>query len=130
MAVSADDRSEILDLMARYCWFVDEGDGDGWAGLWTSDGQFTGIPDPVSGHEQLKAFAPGFRQAFGGKFRHHISNVMIDEGKDGALDVKAYSVLTNWTDGGSLASFAKANYTLVKDGGKWKIKALHADMMG
>jgi len=131
MTIKSDDRSAIVDLLARYCWLVDEGDGDGWAGLWTKDGKFTGIPTPMEGTDQLKHMPPGFYGLADGKLRHVITNIVVDEGKNAdEAFAKGYSSVYDIRAGaGKLMGFAKANYTLVRQGGQWKIKALHADMM-
>ncbi|MCB2075671.1 MAG: nuclear transport factor 2 family protein [Novosphingobium sp.] len=50
MPVSTDDYASISDFLARYCWLVDESDGDGWAALWSEDGVFAGVsPSRSSG---------------------------------------------------------------------------------
>jgi SnoaL-like domain len=129
MPYSSQDRTEITDLLARYSWLVDEGEGDAWADLWTADGSFTGIPDPLHGREALRQMPPGFHQGFGGRLRHHITNILLRPGEnaDEAL-VKAYSTVSDWRDGGKLLAFAKVNFTLQRQASAWKIKALRAEM--
>ncbi len=128
MAIEERDRHSIEDLLARWCWLMDGGKGAEWAGLWTNDGTFTGIPDTATGHEQLSTLPAQFYEIGDGKFRHTMSNVTLESGpENGEVIASAYSTLTNWADGGALIGFAKARYTLVKDGREWKIKALHAE---
>jgi len=127
--ISTDERSAINDLLARYCWHMDEGEGDAWAALWTDDGRFTGIPTPVDGREALRQMPPGFRDMADGKMRHSITNIVIDPGEDAdTVSVKGYSMVSDWREGGKFIAFAKAHFTLVRQGGRWKIKSLHADM--
>ena len=131
MTIKSDDRSAIVDLIARYCWLVDEGDGDGWAALWTKDGKFIGVPTPLEGFDQLRQMPPGFYELGNGKLRHVITNIVVDPGKtaDDAL-VKGYSAVYDIRAGaGKLMGFAKAHYTLIRQEGQWKIKALNAEMM-
>ncbi len=131
MTVKTEDRSAIVELLARYCWLVDEGDGDGWANLWTKDGKFTGIPTPMEGHDQLKHMPPGFYGLADGKLRHVITNIVVDAGKNAdEATAKGYSSVYDVRAGaGKLMGFARVTYDVVKQGGQWKIKALHADMM-
>jgi 3-phenylpropionate/cinnamic acid dioxygenase small subunit len=129
MTVTIEDRVKIDDLLARYCWFVDDGDGDAWAGLWTEDGAFTGIPEPLKGRDQLRQMPGGMQAMFSGRLRHLIGNKLIRAGEHGGeIEVRAYSQVADWREGGKLLSFAKVRFTLVRDGAEFKIKALHADM--
>lgn len=130
MSLTVDDQTQIHGLIGRYCWLIDDGDGDGWANLWTADGSFTGIPEPLQGREALRQMPGGFFGIAQGKLRHHIANLLVTAGdREGHANVKAYSVVSNWQDGGKLMAFAKVNFSLVRDSDSWKIKALHAEMM-
>lgn len=130
MSLTVDDHTQIHELIARYCWLVDEGEGDAWANLWTSDGSFTGIPEPLQGREALRKMPGGFFGIAQGKLRHHIANLLITSGdRDGQAHVKAYSVVSDWREGGKLFVFAKVKFGIVRDSDSWKIKTLHAEMM-
>jgi hypothetical protein len=129
MSMTTEDRAQIHQLMARYCWLIDDGQGDAWADLWTSDGSFTGIPEPLQGREALRTMPGGFWGLSQGKFRHHITNIVATPGdRVGEARVKAYSVVSDWRDTGKLLAFAKVNITLLREKDIWKIKALHAEM--
>jgi hypothetical protein len=41
------DRAEVTDVLARYCWHVDEGDSDDWADL--EDQEQPGAHDDARG---------------------------------------------------------------------------------
>ena len=57
--VNVEDRMEVYEVCARYCWYVDEGDSEAWADLWTEDGVFAGVtPEPLRGREALKGVPP------------------------------------------------------------------------
>ena len=131
MSIDARDRHLIEDALARWCWLMDGGKGDEWASLWTSDGVFTGIPETATGAAQLRLLPVEFHQMGGGKFRHAMANITLDEGHSAdEIVANAYSLLTNWNDGGSLMGFAMARFTFVRQGADWKIKALHASSQG
>jgi hypothetical protein len=119
--LATEDRLDILDLLARYCWLVDAGDGDGWADLWTEDGKFTGIPTPLQGRDQLRKLPTG-------KLRHIITNIVIAGATDGAATAKGYSTIYDFRTG-QLVGGGLVSYTLVRLRGEWKIKALHAEFL-
>ena len=129
MILTVEDRTAIHDLLARYCWHIDQGEGDAWADLWCDDGSFTGIPEPLQGREALRQMPGGFHAMFSGKLRHHITNAVVEAGS--AADearVRAYSTLSDWRSGGALLSFAKANFVMRKIAGHWRIQSLHAQI--
>ena len=130
MNLTIEDETQIHQLLARYCWLVDEGKSDAWADLWTLDGSFTGIPDPLQGREALRNMPGGFFGIAQGKLRHHITNALISPGeRAGEANVRAYSMVSDWREGGKLFVFAKIKFALLRDSDSWKIKALHAEMM-
>src|SRR5579862_6870195 len=122
MILTIDDHTQIHQLMARYCWLVDEGEGDAWANLWTADGSFTGIPEPLQGYEGLRKMPASFWGISEGKLRHQITNILASAGnREGEAQVRAYSVVSDWRDGGKPLAFAKVNFTLLREQGSWKI---------
>jgi hypothetical protein len=126
--LTTEDRAAIHDLLARYCWLFDHGEGDAWADLWTNDGSFTGIPEEVHGREALRQMPGGFSAMFDGKLRHHITNIVADHSPEGA-HVRAYSMLTDWREAPKLFTFAKIQLQLSRAGAGWKIRSLHAEML-
>jgi hypothetical protein len=72
----------------------------------------------------------GFFGIAQGKLRHHITNILASPGeRDGQAQVKAYSVVSDWREGGKILAFAKIKLTLLREMDSWKIKTLHAEMM-
>jgi 3-phenylpropionate/cinnamic acid dioxygenase small subunit len=120
--VSVEDRLEVNDILARYCWHVDEGDAEEWADLWTEDGVFAGVtPEPIRGREQLK-FVPG--TSLSGGCRHNLINVVIDYGDtEDEITVRCYNLVFSWMAGGAINCNAVALYKLVRRGDTWKIKS-------
>jgi hypothetical protein len=130
MNLTLQDHTEIHDVLARYCWFLDHGEGDAWADLWQPDGSFTGIPEPLHGHEALRQMPAGFHSMFSGKLRHNIANIVIEPGtRVGQVLVRAYSTVSDWRAGGKLMNFADVSLTLVKHRDQWRIQSLHAQML-
>lgn len=131
MAINETDRHRIEDLLGRWCWLMDSGAGKEWAALWTPDGRFTGLPEPVEGREQLSTLPVQQYEMGNGKFRHMMANITLEPGASAdEVIAQTYSALSNWNEGGALMAFAKVRFTLVRQDGDWKIKAQHATMDG
>ena len=123
MPVSTEDHVAISDLLARYCWAVDEGDEDGWVALWTGDGVFTGVtPEPIQGREALRGVVRMAQGQGPGKTRHMITNLFCDY-VDGPGRVLApyYNLVSHWNEGPRIALLALSRVQLVRDGGGWLV---------
>jgi hypothetical protein len=119
------DRIEIQELVARYCWAIDTGDGEGVADTFVADGVFDGGRSFV-GREQLIGFGrgdhvPGNRPETAAQ--HWVTN-MVFSGGSTAATVRSYFVRHSITDGKLLV--ARVGYyvdELVKDNGSWLFKS-------
>jgi hypothetical protein len=126
--VSLDDANAINDLLARYCWYFDEGRGEEWAGLYAEDGVLEGSrPEPVRGRAALASIAADSYARFGGRLRHHHGNVYLEYGEDvNAVIARFYNQVSTWTGGGGgvLLMMAISTATLVRSGrdGSWRIR--------
>ena len=124
MPVSTSDFVSISDFLGRYCWKVDQGDEEGWAGLWTQDGVFAGVmPEPVVGREALKDIPRQVFAGSGGKLRHLFGSLHCDYEGDGKDIVVAryYNLVTNWKAGGALACMGVSTVRLLRNGDSWLI---------
>jgi uncharacterized protein (TIGR02246 family) len=126
--ITGEDRIAIGELFARYCHRVDHGDTAGWLELFTPDGVFevAGVMR-LEGHEQVGAMPGVVAQQGGGKWRHQITNIVVDpgDGDDVAL-VTAYGLVTDWGNEGKPMTFSDYAITLNRAGGVWRIRALLA----
>jgi len=94
VALSAGDRLEIHELLARYAWSLDTGDEDAFVGCFCSDGELvwdvfesTGC---WRGAAALRRFIGYFRQRPESAGRqHHVSNVIVTPTAAGA-GVRSY----------------------------------------
>jgi hypothetical protein len=74
VALSAEDRLDILDLYADYSARFDHGDAEGWADLFAPDGRFTITGErALQGRDELSDFARSMLVYRG--MRHHVSNI-------------------------------------------------------
>ena len=65
----AGDRAQIEEVMWRYARALDTGDAEGYAALYTTDGQFSSGANATKGREALKQMIAGARQRQAGAQR-------------------------------------------------------------
>jgi ketosteroid isomerase-like protein len=124
-------RLDIFDLISRYCYAVDHDDADGWASLFTMEGVFE-VPGimRLEGRDQLRTMPGIVKQQGDGKWRHQVTNILIDDGAepDTAL-VRAYGLVTDWREGGKPVSFTDYKIKLRRLECGWRIQTLVAHMV-
>lgn len=134
MALSAEERLEILDLYARYCHAVDYNQHDDWAACIAVGGTLRfdipgggpNLEGPDSFREYSHAGAERLRNV-----RHWTTNYVIDETAEGARGA-CYLALFDVTKTPRTVSLSgRYEDTLVKEGGRWKFKSrlLHLDQV-
>ncbi|WP_371433361.1 nuclear transport factor 2 family protein [Novosphingobium sp.] len=126
--ITSDDRIAIAELFARYCHSVDHGDTAGWTALFTADGVFeVAGAIRLEGREQVAAMPGVVADQGGGKWRHQITNIVVEPGAaDGVAQVTAYGLVTDWGNEGKPMTFSDYAITLHRDGGDWRIRSLLA----
>jgi hypothetical protein len=124
--VAVADVLAVQDLLARYCWLIDEGRGEDWADLFTEDGVFEGTrPDPVIGRAALREVPEQNYGMFQGRMRHWYGNLSVEPGAEaGTLVARFYNQITVWDDGGKPLMLAISTATLVPGAGDlpWRIR--------
>lgn len=125
--VSAQDYAAIVNHLAHYCHYIDEGEAERWAACFTEDGAFDGpaTPKPVVGRQALIEFAQATATASdGGKMRHMVGNIACDYGESpDVVLAKVYNHVTTW-DGGRrpMALMAISDMVLARAGDGWLLK--------
>lgn len=132
--ITTDDWVSISQLMGDYCWRVDEGDGDGWAALWTEDAVFTGVlPEPVVGRDQLRGIPVMSFAAYGeGQMRHLFGNLTGSYGETrDIVHARFYNYVSGWGGIPAAGNFAMAlcEAVFVRDGDGWLIKRNDARLL-
>lgn len=133
MPVSSEDYAAVVDHIARYCWKVDAGDGDGWADLWTADGVFSGIsPKPIVGRDALRQVPIGIKATFGDTMAHAAASIYCGyaESTD-TVHAHLYNLVTTWgaNPAPKLATLARCRMTLVRNGAGWLISKNEANLL-
>ena len=123
--ISVDDAVAIQNLLGKYQWFVDDGDQEGWASLFTEDGVFEGsFSEPHRGREMLKRIPKAVFDMYKYGMRHQMGSLYIEYGATtNEAFAKYYSLVTTWTEEGArLFCLALYSTHLLRIEGAWKIK--------
>jgi uncharacterized protein (TIGR02246 family) len=132
------DRLAIDDVLARYGWAFDQGDGAAYAALFAEDGVLTGFGEPFRGRAALAALAEGTLAQSRGKWRHHLTNVLFRyvAGEDGArgkdrVEAKGYQLVTNWSQApAAFHMMLEPRWTLRRRDEGWEIESLDLQFVG
>ncbi len=135
MITVLEEKEAIRDLMSAYCFHVDNGEFEKFAGLFTTDGIFESGPlGKLQGrkaiHDFIAAHVP--RAGEGPARKHCTMNHMIRvNGNEAHAD--SYIVVLREADVGIIASLAgRYEDQIVKEDGKWrfKVRKIHFDISG
>ena len=117
--LSEADQREIRDLISRYCWAVDTGNGDALADTYTPEGVFVRSSGPeVRGRDELRKLVGVLSGAPYGR-QHWVTNVVL-EGDGATATGKAY-IMVYRLDEGQVVHTLMGSYDdqLVKVDGRW-----------
>lgn len=81
MGLTAEDKFEITELLARYNHAIDSGDAEAWAATFTEDGVFAPPGATTEGRAELLAYA---KRRYEPRKRHWTNNLVIDVDGDEA----------------------------------------------
>ncbi len=123
----AEDRAEIEDLMARYLFAFDWGDGDAYIACFTEDGEVDWARETTKGHAALKAMCAGFKEHISKimgdvPHRHFLAQTAITVTGDTAQCRAIWFEVARRDDGFGKASFGHYEDALVRQGGRWLFK--------
>src|SRR3982074_2633210 len=124
--LSADDRLDIMDLIARYAYTLDSGDLDGYVHNFAPDGV---LFEQHHGQDQIREYVDMLmRQGRAGPlpsgdvaYRHFVGARVID-GTDGKAIVHSYLLWVNMGSDPPVSSAAEYTDEVVKLDGRWFFK--------
>lgn len=126
-ALSAADRIEIHEVLARYGWSLDTGDADGFIACFAPDAELIwdafAEPGCWRGHAALRRFIEWFRARPESAGRqHHVSNVVVEATPDGAR-ARAYVLVALAAGDGPHRLHVMGHYedALVREAHTWKL---------
>ena len=122
--LTSDDRTEIMDLLARYSLAADTADIEGYAAVFTPDAILELGSGRREGHEQIKEFmrkrwaTPDERPLD----QHHLANFVFD-GDGERATVRCYVTILSVAGERSVSTVMMGQYIdeLVKRDGRWLI---------
>ena len=121
--LSADDRLDIIDLIARYASTLDAGDLDGYVNNFAPDGV---LFEQHRGQAAIRDYVSMLmRQGRAGPlpngdvaYRHFVGSAVID-GDDGKVTVHSYLLWVNMGSDPPVSSAAEYADTCIKHNGRW-----------
>jgi hypothetical protein len=130
--LSAEDRLEILELLARYCWAIDCDDGPAWAATFTPDGVFHSLllDRSFSGYAELAGMIETLRQrrleGYDRNLIHVPANVVLEPRDDGKVRLVAQLLgPRRQADGGADFSIGWYDDVVVRTGDGWRFESRH-----
>lgn len=119
--LSADDRLDILDLLAAAAHAIDERNGDALVTMFTADGLYETGAQRAHTANQIASMAE--RQSRTGLIRRHTQSTTIDEADDGRIIAISYVLVTEVVPGPRVELVASGYYedevVLTEEG--WRI---------
>ncbi len=120
---TADDFMEISQLFSRYDYNIDNGQGDGWADVFTPDGVFADPSTCAIGREQLASVAVHFGKGDSEHFHFPSMGPIVYTDRDHAT-VHSTVVVIGKTgmgiQGGGIFVTGSYDDTLVRSQGQWR----------
>jgi ketosteroid isomerase-like protein len=133
MASLLEEKEAIRDLMSAYCFYVDNGEFEKFAALFTADAILEAGPlGKLQGRKAIHQFIASSvpRQGEGPARKHCTLNHLIRvNGAEAQAD--SYIIVLRESDSGIMASLAgRYEDVLVKESGEWrfKVRKIHFDI--
>lgn len=123
MGLTANDRSEIQDLTARYALAMDNDDLPQWLATWHPNGVWEGPRGTYAGRAQLEKLLDDLGERVRGK-RHVISNHVIAGDATRATQT-CYMLVIEAKAGGELVNTAVYHDVLIKTEDTWLFEHRH-----
>ena len=126
MALSTQDRLDVMDLVARYAECVDSGDAAGYAGLFTADGVVEHSAGSVRGRGEIEPWVAGLvaenRVGKASKLKH-VMGLPVIRGDGERATARTYVTIPRHMDSGEIVIRLAGTYfdDCVKVGGEWLI---------
>jgi hypothetical protein len=118
--LTADDRFEVMDLIARYAYAMDGTDPQAFLDCFTPDAELDIGYRTVKGAAELREFADYFAAKPGRPWYHHITTISI-EGDGQRCRSRCYMIMTSLDDEGRTQHAGCCNYLdeFVRVEGRW-----------
>jgi ketosteroid isomerase-like protein len=120
MALSVEDRLEIMDVIARYNLAADEKDVEATLKHYAEDGRIEGFYSTGEGKEAMRRDLPAIFEGEGTLKRHLAPNLVI-EGDEGGVRVRYVLLVVEGEERPMVGATALITDKMAKVGGRWLI---------
>lgn len=127
MALTVEDRLDIVELINRYNTLADERDVEGTLACYTDDGQITGDFSTGEGKEAMRADLPAIFEAEGTLKRHLAVNHQLS-GEDESAEAKYVLAVLEGESIPSVGATAIVTDELQKVEGEWLVRRHNVDI--
>ena len=124
--LSTEDRQEIAELVARYCWAIDQRRWDGFGEIFTDDcrldfGDVLGVFEGRAGLDRFTSLMTGLDLFM----RHYTTNVIV-QGDGSEAQARSYVLAITGTGAARNQATGRYEDRLVKTNGRWRIRERRA----
>lgn len=120
--LTADDRLAIAEVLARYCYHIDQRRWETFGELFTDDCRldFGAVMGPFEGRDGLARFTQTL-DATGVDMRHYTTNLVL-HGDGARATAESYVLALTGPTGSRMQTTGRYNDELVKENGRWRIR--------
>jgi ketosteroid isomerase-like protein len=121
MATQLDEKDAIREVMAEYCFRLDNDRFADMAALFTEDGTWDTAFGKGTGRQEIAALVQRIRQSGASRPRaiHHVTNIVIKVDGAGATAFSNWVVVQNSGQGPKIGSAGSYADELLKQGDEW-----------
>jgi len=122
MASPLEEKDAIREVMAQYCFALDDGRFDDMAACFTEDGTWQTFFGKATGRKAIAEFAAGLRAHRPGstpRAIHHVTNIVITLSGDTAKVRSNWTTVQNSPEGPRIGSGGAYDDDMVKIDGRW-----------
>ncbi len=129
--LTVEERLDIQELFANYCWSLNTGDADGYVECFARDGWLEHFPPKrYTGREEIRAMLPnlwyGRPHAFMGR-QHHPHNFLMERADGELVLAKVQASVTRLDQTNNTYSvflLVHWDVTCAKEDGRWRFKTM------
>ena len=121
MPTQLEEKDAIRELMAEYCFCLDNNRFADMAALFTEDGTWDTAFGKGTGHDGVEALVRQLRSAPGARHRaiHHVTNIVIKVDGERATGFSNWVTVQNSEHGPKIGSAGSYTDDFVKQNGRW-----------
>jgi len=121
MASILEEKDAIREVLAQYCFALDDGRFDDMAACFTEDGTWQTFFGKATGRKAIAEFAAGLRahRTENPRAIHHVTNIVITLDGDTAKVRSNWTTVQNSSEGPKVGSGGSYDDEMVKVDGRW-----------